>query len=171
MSWKWNDFIKEGNILFKCMINNFKKMFDENSLIKEFNIVDRRCRFRDEINKINFLYKNDIHNKLTVWINNEYIENRLNDINNWKPFRDLESINDMYMGYNKMFNYNQYYFQLSIDSYYNIDINDIDNKDIFVYFELVLYGWKDIMFKELQPDNYVIIPNDNIMPLLYWEIK
>lgn len=72
-----------------------------------------------------------------------------------------------------MFQYKEFYFQLTLDSYYPFDAglkNGEYNKYDWVCFNLALYGWKEDDKEKLQPDGD-IIPPDNIMPEGYWNLK
>jgi hypothetical protein len=161
----WNNFIVRGEFLFNQMVNSFNYMI-QNNTINNFIIIDIRKRFSLEfINKFN---QKEIQKELISWIKTEYIEDRLFQKNNWKPFRDLCDLCSAVLGYNKMFHYKNYYFQLIVDSEYYKNTLDDDN---FVFFGLAIYGWKDDNLDMLQPDNKVIIPSDNIMPKWYWDIK
>jgi len=169
----WEKFIIRGNALYNYMIHNFENMFENESSIKNFEIVDIFYMFSITIKNIIIQHNQDIHNQLFLWIKNEFKENRLFDKNLWKPFRDVEVMTDMVLGYRYMFKYNQYYFQLCIDSYYFIDndfINGIYNNN-FAFFELALYGWINENNDKLQPNNMVAIPLNNFMPDIYWDSK
>jgi hypothetical protein len=76
----------------------------------------------------------------------------------------------MVLGYRKMFQYKQYYFQLAIDARCGICINCnyCKKEEYNKHFILALYGWKDDDHDKLQPDDAIVIPNDNIMPDYYW---
>lgn len=166
----WDVFLIHGELLFNYLIHNFESMINRDLSIIDFEIVDRQRRFAYEIDKINEIYYDNIQKELEIWIMNEYKNNKLFEKNNWKPFRDLELMTDMFLGYKYMFQYKQYYFQLAIESNYFISENTMNNNT--AHFELVLYGWKNEQSEKLQPDDKVIIISpDNIMPERYWEIK
>jgi hypothetical protein len=123
------------------------------------------------INGVKDKYLDIIQPELIYWIQNEFNENRLFDNNNWKPFRDRYEIDLMYLGYNKLFQYEQYYFQLAIESDIWDDIVDCKyckNGDSLIHFELALYGWKDEKFDKIQPYNEFIINLDCMMPEKEW---
>ena len=175
----WDDFLIEGDELFDYMTQNFESMFDAESKIKHFIIIDKRYRFWDIIDEINEKYQYDIQKELVPWIKSEFETNQLFEKTNWKPFRDLYQMSVMVLGYKKMFRYKQYYFQLSLDNEYNEynEYKETDqcvyckNEEYFPYFVLALYGWKEDGHEKLQPDDDAIIPSDNIMPMWYWKIK
>lgn len=189
----WDRFLAEGNASLKYMIENFEKMFDTHS-IKHFNIRDEGCHDigSQEITKE---HGSEIIKELLPWIRNEKEEGYLFENTYWKPFRDIYTITSMYLGYKRMFNFKQYYFQLSIDRYIEHDEecvlnghckhdddcddfkkkNCVDECDCLVdldmpHFQLVLYGWKekedDIFLKPYE--DFPILP-DNIMPHDYWK--
>ncbi len=176
MSWCWERFLKEGDILFNYMINNFEDMFDGDT-IKHFDIrygVYEVIDFIKEMAQIDKIkWCNEIQNELIKWIRNEYNNNRLLNKNNWKPCRDVYHIVNMYLGYNKLFQYKQYYFQLAVDSDLLDCMEDCkycNNNESTIHFELALYGWKDYNSSILQPDNIIIL-SDNMMPYEYWKQK
>jgi hypothetical protein len=162
MLWRWDKFLKEGDELFDYMTNNFETICS-NENITHFDIVDRRYRFTDEVQRIKDKYMSDIHMQLYNWIKGQCDCKQLFNKGNWKPFRDQEILIDMFFGYKYMFQYQQYFFQLCIE-----DDCDIDNCISNIHFKLVLYGWKNDMQEKLQPDDRVVIPSDNVMPEEYW---
>ncbi len=166
----WKEHLKEGEILYEYLINNFNNMFD-GYIIKHFNIRYVSTLNIPYINDIKQRYINSIQKELIDWINIELKNGSLFIKNNWKVFRDRHLIDLMYLGYNKLFKYKYYYFQLVIEN----DIWDHDNeceycknKDSLIHFELALYGWKDEQFEKIQPVNDYIIMSDNIMPENDW---
>jgi hypothetical protein len=166
----WNEHVQEGEQSYEYLITNFHKMFDGDT-IKHFNIRYVTPQTIIYIDDIKEKYINELQKELIPWINIEFECGRLTNKNNWKPFRDRYSIELMYLGYNKLFQYKQYYFQLVIES----DIWDcvencpycIENESL-THFELALYGWKDEEFEKIQPDNNYIVSSDNMMPEKDW---
>lgn len=166
----YDRFLKEGAILFKYMVDNFEDMID-GEIIKHFTITDiRRKDFDDVIDNIISNYNYNIQNELIHWIRTEYYNGEFCSETNWKPFRDWDMMTSMCLGYKKMFNYKQYYFQVVIDMYCG-DCIYCKNEESRIHFELNLYGWKDELYDNLQPDNIVVIPQDNSMPNVYWNTK
>ena len=168
----WDEFLIQGDAVFDYMTQNFEKIMDETRTL--FSIVDKRRRYWDELDELNEVYKDDIQKEFTSWIKNEFETHELFEKTNWKPFRDLEAAVTMNLGYRKMFQYKQYYFQLLIESdcYYDFE-EFVDNRedDPELYFVLALYGWKEDGHEKLQPDDRAIIPSDNLMPSWYWEMQ
>ena len=169
----WDDFVKEGNILFKYMINNFKDMFDyENNItiIKHFDIGFGPYDAMTYTHYIKEKYIEDIQSELIPWIIKEVGSNELFNYNNWRPFRDQDLLLYMFLGYKKMFKYKQYYFQLSLlrDCDYCSKCKYCISSNTSIHFALALYGWKEVDSIELQPDNIVTIPDDNILPNSFW---
>jgi hypothetical protein len=152
------------------MVCNFESLFDRNTIIKHFDIRPGVYGLNDFIILIKSQSYTDIQNKLISWIHNENSIGQLFKSENWKPFRNQELLTSMYLGYKKLFQYNQYYFQLILEpdcgecEYCKYTKNSI-------HFELVLYGWKDDNTMRLQPDNRAIILSDTIMPEYYWKRK
>ncbi len=170
---KWKEFLIQGDILFDYMIHNYDFMFDNES-IKHFAVSYGICDVMSLADVIDEEHGNDIQTLLVPWIRNEKEEGRIFDKTNWKPFRDLYAMTTMYLGYNKMFQYKQYYFQLALDwcdrsleCYYCQKREGTST----IHFQLALYGWAVEGKDKLQPQNRASIPLDNIMPELYWRIK
>lgn len=167
MSSYWPEFLLKGDIIFNYMINNYNHMIKDDEISINFDIIDIRRSIPGEI--LLRLEYNNILKDFIPWIQNEINTENIFIKEYWKPFRDLYAMTDMVLGYKTMFQYKQYYFQLAMDSLYDIDSN-IDNNNK-VYFELVIYGWKDENNNKLQPDNIVSIPDNCIMPEYYWRKK
>ncbi len=167
----WERFLKEGDILFNYMINNFEDMFDGDT-IKHFDIKYQNIHDYGTI-EIKTNYNIYIQLDLIIWIRNEINCNNLFNNNNWKPFRDNYHLTSMYLGYKYLFKFKQYYFQLIIESdcnYYNNCIYCININKNTIHFELVLYGWKDDDSSILKPYNRIVLYN-NIMPEIDWKQK
>ena len=72
-----------------------------------------------------------------------------------------------------MFQYKQYYLQLSIGSECEYSTNCIycNKGQRNVHFQLLYYGWKDDTTTMIQPYNNVQIPKDDmIMPERLWNL-
>ena len=171
MTYKWEEFLIQGDILYNYMINNFENMFDSDKIIKHFHIRPGLFEIgwydADEINE---KYGDDIQKELIPWIRKEFETNRLFDKNKWKPFRDQDAFVDMYLGYRIMFPYKHYYFQLAIDDFCG-DCIYCKNNENRTHFQLSLWGWKEENKERLQPDDNFLVSPDNIIPDWYWEIK
>jgi hypothetical protein len=170
---EWKAFEDEGDKLFNDMINNFENMLDGEDKVKHLNIIYGYYGTIDiDAEEVMKKYGNDIQKYLVPWIKTEFQDGRLFNKTLWKPFRDMDTYSSMFYAYKKIFKYENYYFQLSINlecytdecKYCNRYINykckycnDIDecddedecicnNDDIYnniIHFELALYGWKD----------------------------
>jgi hypothetical protein len=168
MPHEWSECIIEGNKLYNYMIHHINEMFDETS-ISNFYIGYSTKLVHGYYDDIVKKYGNIVYDKLIPWIKNELEEKRLFDHTNWKPSVDCDSFNSIYLGYNRLLQYNQYYFQLIIDSGCNCDECIPDNKCGYPpHFELLLYGWKENGSEKLQPDNQFVLINDIIIPMEYW---
>jgi hypothetical protein len=166
----WSKFLKEGDILFDYMIKNYNVMINDNK-IRGLEIFEIRQNFYSEILYLEKNHFDEIQKELIPWIQNQYKTGQLFQKSNWKPFRDI-GFTTFTLGYKIMFQYKQYYFQLSLDTYYPFEeqLKDDEYKEFdWVCFLLALYGWKEDGKEKLQPDNYVVIPSDNIMPDQYWD--
>ena len=166
----WNQCIIEGQKSFDFMITHFYEMFDEIT-IRDFYIRYATNTMRLYYEDVTIQYNTDIQLELIPWIKKEFEEKRLGNNTNWKPFRDAYDYNDMYLGYNKLFQFKQYYFQLALESgcvcEECIPINTCGHPPCF---ELALFGWKDDISEQLQSDNAIIIDN-NMLPLSFWKLK
>lgn len=173
MSYKWNDFLKEGDELYIYMINNYQSMFENNSKIKHFSIIDGIYSYIIDINKIMEIYGKMIENELIKFIKSEYDSKSLFDKLNWKPFRDNDNIVFMsHYGYRTLFKFKKYYFQLGISNFCELSECNICNHNYSLpHFILAIYGWVDDISNELQPYRYVSVSSDNIMPNWDWERK
>jgi hypothetical protein len=181
MEYMWADFLVEGDKLYDILVNNFESMFDDN-IIKHFRIRDNKyLSLYDTIIKIKEQYENDIRKELLSWIRNELNENQLFKRSNWKPFRDSYTLMDMYHGYKKLFTYKNYYFKLGMET--NCDLDECiycgHTKDVYFeeheensqHFILDLYGWKDDNSDNLMPYRDTLIPIDNILTGIPWEVE
>lgn len=134
----WDRFLVEGEVLFKYMKDNFNDMLDGDDKIKHFDIRDEIC-YDYGSQELKQLYDIELQKRLVPWIKKEFEENRLFDKTLWRPFRDVYTITDMYLGYRKLFPFRPdyetypellentilrpetnikgtYYFQLTIDA-------------------------------------------------------
>jgi hypothetical protein len=191
----WDRFLVEGELLFQYMKDNFNNMFEGDAKIKHFNIRNEMC-YDHGSHELNQVFGKEIQKELVPWIKKELEDNRLFNNTLWKPFRDIYTLHDMYLGYRKLFlfrpNYDSYpdllesnilrpeinikgtyYFQLSIDAECYEDIcMDCDNDITNMYnkhFELVLYNWIDDKTNKLYFNKFGPILSDNLMPQMSWE--
>ena len=169
----WDRLVLEGETLYDYMIHNYDKMFDGERTIKHFGISKDSFELDDCVDEIKEKHHTDIQNKLIPWIKKEIEDNNLFQNKNWNTFRDLHSVLHMFLGYRKMFQYKQYVFQLSLDNDCGYDYGDdickyCSNEEDSARFFLVLFGWKDEKYQNLQPDNRFSISEDNLMPESYW---
>jgi hypothetical protein len=164
----WSDFLRAGERLLNYMGHNYNDMINDKE-IRDFEIVHISGKLDDEVINLDDNYKTDIQKKLIQWIKHEFECGNLFEKTYWKPFRDWSCISLCVLGYKKMFQYKNYYLQLIISSCSPVKYKDITD-DNYAYFNLALYGWIESGKENLQPDNKVIIPPDNIMPDWYWNI-
>jgi hypothetical protein len=168
----WNRFLQEGEILFEYMTQNFETFFDGDSKLSHFNVRDAGIY---DIGSQEVLEKYDleIQKKLSVWIRNEYDSGRLFVKTDWKPFRDAYDMTYAYLGYRRLFQFKQYYFQLAIESECaRLDCEWCPNDDYYMrceHFSVELYGWKNEDSNMLQPDGDEQIPHDLIITEKRWK--
>jgi hypothetical protein len=167
---KWSEFLILGDKLFNYMINNYNIMINNNK-IRYFEIMDYRDKIdmydKKILDVLNDNCLKTIEDKLIPWIETQHKSGQLFEKSNWKPFRDQEDFLTCVLGYKILFQYDKYYFQLVIDYCY-VSLQD---RTMSGYFQLSLIGWKEDDKENLQPDDKVIIPHDNIMPDWYWDEK
>ena len=174
----WDRLVLEGETLYTYMINNYDKMFDGEKTIKHFGIAIGSIGFGDYVNEIKEKYHTDIQNELIPWIKKEIESNNLFQNKNWNTFRDPDILVWMFLGYRKMFQYKQYIFQLSLDASCGYEFADVfckycSNKEYnsgedTARFLLVFYGWKDEKYENLQPEDFLTISDDYLMPESFW---
>jgi len=147
MPWDWEECIEEGNKSFEYMVQHFNSMFD-GPVIKHFDIrfatraMMSYCDNDAPLSKRwKELYHTEIENALIPWINEELHSKRLFEYSNWRPCRNPHNHNAMHMGYNKLFEYQEYYFQLAIQ-YYCGQCHYCKIEENRIHFELALYGCK-----------------------------
>jgi hypothetical protein len=166
----WNRFVEEGKELFDYLIHNYKIMIDGNT-IKHFNIREGMCWLNEYVREINIIHKNDIQYHLIPWITKEIESGNIFKHEHWKPFPDDYAVTDMFFGYKKLFKYNQYWFQLALEwGCQNDNCMYCKNGDYYPNFCLAFYGWKDELYKNLQPHNVFAVSEDAIMPESYWNM-
>lgn len=179
MEESWIRFLKEGNDIYNYMVNNFKEMFEDETHIKHFEIREGIYLFFEDIEEIMNKYGKNIHNQLLYFIENEIKYNILFNKSNWKPFRKSDCPTEMYLGYKKLFKYNNYYFQLAIDKYCDIDncycykynnCNCFKSK-INPHFILTFYASVDTIINKIKPYDDIIILENNIMSEREWNYK
>lgn len=166
----WDCFLIEGDNLFKYMEENYQHMFD-GDIIKHFNIIPGIYTSYNNINIIKEKYDIDIQKKLIHWIKTEFKNGNLLKKEDWKPFRDQSMLTCIYLGYKKLFEYRNYYFQLSIEPEC-LDCIYCDNKENSIHFQLVYYGFKEnINDLTLKPYDYIEVLSGNILSEKFWNIK
>jgi len=164
MKASWERFLKEGDIYYNYMINNFDSMI--NDIPNNFSIIDGIYRYIKDTDKMTEIYGEEIEKELIPWIKKEYEYGRLFDKTLWKPFRDQSALLSMYYGYRYLFTYKENIYQLALIDEIDLDENNRMNK--YYCFVLALYGWKEEGSSMLQPYKDSIIPEDNIMPQKHW---
>ncbi len=161
MSYLWEEFLIEGDELFNYMKHTFETMFEGDKIIKHFYITYGIYDLKKYAKELNDQYCKEIQKELIPWIKNELEDDKLFDNTNWKPFRDDIYIEFMHLGYKKIFQYKNFYFQLILDESCGICNYCKINNDNRTHFELALYGWKD--------DGRFKISENNILPEIFWK--
>lgn len=144
----WSGFLHRGATLFTYMVEHYEDMFDSETTIKKFDMYPMYHN-RDEHEYFYDNHGEEINRLLTVWVRNEMTENRLFDSTFWRPLHNwTQGLYGMYMGYRKLFIFNDNYFQLIIT-----DDNDVD----------ILLG--------LVHHDYIEYTPDNMISEKFWNIK
>ena len=172
----WQDAAEECDKIFEDFLPHYKNMLDGEDKIKHFCMKGRSWGLMDHVNEIREEIKDDIQRQLVPWIKNEFQKNDLTNIENWRPVRDFYLIIDVYLGYKKLFQYKHYFFQLIL--LVECDGDDetyickyCRNKEHTPHFGVILFGWKDINYEKLQPENFITVLDDNMIPKWYWDLK
>jgi hypothetical protein len=165
---EWEECIKEGESLYQYMVEHFEEMFNGNE-IKHFSIWYATWWMQSYYHNVQEKYRKEIQEELITWIRKEKEIGHLEESLFWKPFRDSDSFCDIYQGYKKLFLYQNYYFQLIIQSECGECVY-CEKGENQIHFELALYGWKDDS-DLVQPYNELIIGTDMLMPSKSWNSK
>ena len=172
--YNWKAVAEEGDELFEYLIHNYDTMLEGDETVKHFDVGFGWYWLMGDALKIKTQYSGEIQCELVPWIKKEFNKGELFRIDNWKPFRDQDTIIFMFLGYKKLFQFKHYYFQLTISSRCenNTSICTYCEKgDYGRHFGVALYGWKDINHVNLQPVNVLHILDDNMIPDSYWSMK
>ena len=158
----WNKFLTEEKYYFDCIINNFKNYFDKDH-VKHFDIKDWDSGYDDDTHELRLLYNDDIQKELIKWIEKEVEEQRFFQKENWKPFNDPFDVHFMYLGYRKIFQYMNNYFQLAMEFECYVDnCKYCEDNESFYRFSLMLY-------KPNEPE--ILESNDFMMPEKDWNYQ
>ena len=159
-------FVEKQSVYYNYMITNNNSMFKETKYIRHFHIRPGLFGLWVDAEELNQTYGKDIQSDCILWIKNELKEDRLFNLNNWSPYQDPDDYTELFLGYRKMYQYKQYFFQLVLDENCSecIDCDDCKNNNYTIHFELAYYGWKDAQKDALQPLQYFIVPFDNMIP-------
>lgn len=173
---RWNEFLAIGKRLFQKMIQTYDTMMEGDTVVKHFHIrtAGYRAQNPDIIDALYEAHGEAIQKELVPWIRKENANHMLFSPVNWKPVQDFYEYHWMYMGYRKVFRYQQFYFQLVLD-------DDIcDEECSFCHgtewkrhtcFQLALLGWKDDTDENMMPYKELAIPSNNLIPYSLWKRK
>jgi hypothetical protein len=158
----WNKFLLNENNYYKCLTDNFENYFDEDH-IKHFDIKDWDSGYHYDAHELKIKYNDDIQKELIKWIKKEVEEQRLFQKNNWKPFCDRTYIAEMYLGYRKVFQYDDHYFQLGMDYECYVDnCKYCETNPLLFRFLLLVY-------RPNEPE--ILESNDFMMPEKDWNYQ
>lgn len=169
----WDRFVEDGQCLFHRMTCEYDTMLEGDSIVKHvgfrvsgYGHIDSKI-----LDTIKQEHGEQIQKELVPWIRSQHRGHMLFSPINWKPVNDMYVLHDMYMGYRKVFRYQQYYFQLSLsEGCHCVDCLTRRN-GIPIRFEVALLGWKDDTSDKLQPNNKMLIPASNLLPYSFWKWK
>lgn len=152
------------------MIHNFENMFDGDT-IKHFDMRHATSYTLYCYEDVNEKLNHEIQIPLIEWIKKEYENNRLFEVSNWRAFRVVHEYNDIYTGYNKLFKYKQYYFQLVIEDHWcdSFECRYCPKESNRIHFEVALFGWKENDI--LEPDKIYNIEDDDMICKRFWELN
>ncbi len=168
----WESIVEEADDLFDDLIHKYENKFDGEEKIKHFDVGAGWYSLFDEASEIKEKYNDEIQRELVPWIKNEFQNNELFKIENWKPFRNRYEYVFMYLGYRKLFQYKHYIFQLALLSDCELDeCKYCEKKEYGFHFGLEICGWKERNHVELHPVNIITILDDNIVPKSFWDEK
>jgi len=173
-SWK-----KEGeecDQIFEAFPPHYKNMLDGEDKVKHFCMKGRTWDLKGHVDEIREEIRDDIQQQLIPWIKNEFKYNDLTNKKRWRPVRDFYFFSDIFLGYKKLFQYKHYLFQLIL--LVECDGDDdtsickyCENKEHTPHFGVMLFGWRDINYEKLQPENTLTVFDDNMIPKSYWDVK
>jgi hypothetical protein len=167
----WKDFVEEADLLFNYLLSNYHNMLDGEDKVKHFDVLSGDYSLNSDAYEIKERYSNEIQMELVPWIRNESRTTELFKMENWRPFRDPESITDTFLGYRRFFKFKHYYFLLTLSYFCDNDTyicTYCKKKDYGRHFGVALHGWKDINCANLQPVNVLHILDDNMYPESHW---
>ena len=105
------------------------------------------------------MYNDDIQKELIQWIQKEVEEQRFFQKENWKPFHDPFHIHLMYLGYRKIFQYKNFYFQLAMEfECYVENCKYCEDKESYYRFSLMFYETKKPEL--IEANNYMMPQSD-----------
>lgn len=169
----WERFVEEGEYTFAAMVKNFEDMLDGETTIKHFSFrMGDLCDM--ESYEVETHSAAEVQREMAAWIRKEKDEGHLFDPALWKPFRDKSMLTVAYLGYRRLFQHKDHYWQLSIESECEIHqckYCKASGTCFGEHFATKLYAWKEEGVCTLQPYNHLTALPDGLMPDGDWERK
>lgn len=155
----WADCLREGDLRFTYLCDHYDQMITENT-IPHFDISYATMLMRGYYEEVARVHGEAIHRAMIPWIHEERASGNLFNPQNWKPFRLPDLYTVCYHGYRRFFQFDRFYFQLTI-----IDDREWDDTGKCIEwtcFEAALYGRSDM------EETIRGITGDRMMPEKQW---
>jgi hypothetical protein len=157
------EYQEDGNNLYQHMFEQFyNKSIDVNQPMKYFSIREFPNDAYQYVDEVAEEHTEAIQPDTLQWILRERESGRLFDRSNWKLFPGYWDTMQPYLGYRFLFSYQEYYFHLTIEYYYNCTHEPGD--ETALHFQLALYGWTEESLPCIQPVNKYRLPSDHSVP-------
>jgi len=192
MPFEWEDCIAEGDDYFNYMVAHFDSMCKEDS-IPHFTIGYAWYSVMAYYDIVKMDHMDALLPFLISFLKEEATTRRLFDHSHWRPCRDKYDISPIYLGYDKLFVYKQYYFQVAVnDQCKKCSERDVlamenlqDHQDpvdsqstyAYLHFELELFGWtEETEETEDTSDSILLKPIDvtivhQLIPESFWDTE
>lgn len=147
-------FLKEAETIYTHLVEHVEDEISEERIlpieyIGAFWDRDYECdSYAEEVEK---RYGEPLKLTYSIWLHEEHACGRLVDRAYWQIYRDQRDLVSCYLGYHRLFVYQEHYFQVSYD------VNQ---------FCLTLYGWTDGSCDTFLPERKHTL--DNMIPECHW---
>lgn len=155
----WTDCLQEGDRRFTYLCDHFDQMITHDT-IPHFDISYATMLMRGYYEEVAMIYLDAIRRAIIPWIHQERACGRLFDRQYWKPFRLPDLYTECYHGYRILFQYDRFYFQLTMID--DREWDDTGKRTEWTCFEAALYGRSDM------EDTVRDVTGDQMMPEKQW---
>lgn len=157
-------YYEDGNDLYQYMYSQFHdELKDCYQLIKYFEIRDFPNMAYIRLDEVRILHQQMVQPEVLQWIRKERDLGRLFHKTNWRIYPEACCYGHSYIGYKFLVPYCQYYFQLTVDFFYNCKHEPYEDGNE-LHFQLSLYGWNEENSRYVQPDNKYTLSDDLSIP-------